>query len=147
MMGKWQRLVVVLLVAAALVAVGVWAFWPKPEAQTGTEPTANPTSSPSSTASPPAEAELQAIEASIASGDAAAVLQLMGEPTDGTVAPETLAQLKAMAIKFDMSTLTRLGDGPAWELTAKDSSGQSWRVGLVRPNSGQLVVAYEEPAQ
>lgn len=146
-MGKWQRLIGGLFVAAVLVTVGAWAFWPKPDAQTGTEQTAAPVSSPTGAPSPPAEAELQTVERGIASGDSAVVLQLMGEPSDGTVAPEILAQLKAMAIRFDPSTLRQLGDGPAWELAAKDASGQSWRVGLLRRANGQLVVAYEEPVQ
>lgn len=145
MMRKWQLLVGGLIVAAVLVAVGAWVFWPKPGTPAVAEQTATPTPGPTETPSPPAQAELQAVQEGIASGDSATVLQLMGEPANGTIAPETLAQLKAKAIKLDASTLHQLGGGPAWELTAKDASGKSWRVGFLRKPSGQLVVAYEEP--
>lgn len=144
MMGKWQKLALGVVVAAVLVLVGAWALWPKTEAVEQAQATTPAQTAPPS---PPAEAELQAVEQGIASGDAATVLRLMGEPTDGTVSPETLAQLKAMAIRLDTSTLHQLGDGPAWELTATDASGKSWRVGFLRKPDGQLVVAYEEPVQ
>lgn len=155
MMRKWQLLVGGLVVAAVLVAVGMWALWPKPDAQAAQQQTAAPVPGPTGTPSPsgqaapspPAPAELRAIEDGIASGDSATVLQLMGERTDGTVSPDTLSQLKAMAIRLDPSTLRQIGSGPAWELTAKDASGKSWRVGLLRKPGGQLVVAYEEPVQ
>jgi hypothetical protein len=150
MMGTWQKLVLGIVVAAVLAAVGVWALWPRTEAvEPIPSPSLSQTPSPSQMAapSPPSEAELQAVQEDIASGDATAVLNLLGEPTDGTVSPETLAQLKAMAIKFDTSTLRQLGDGPAWELTATDASGKSWSVGFLRKPEGQLVIAYQEPVQ
>lgn len=143
MMGTWQKLVLGIVVAAVLVAVCVLAFWPKTEAVE-----AVPSPSPTHTATrPPSEAELQAAQQGIGSGDAATVLNLLGEPTDGTVSPETLARLTAMAIKLNTSTLRQLGDGPAWELTATDASGKSWRVGFLRKPDGQLVIAYQEPVQ
>lgn len=147
MMGKWQKLVFGVVVVGVLVAVGAWAFWPKSMTEAGDQQTTAPTATQTATPSPPTETELQAVEAGIASSDPATVLQLLGEPSDGTVAPEALAQLKAMAIQLDPSTLRQIGEGPAWELTAKDASGQSWRVGFLRKPYGQLVVAYQEPVQ
>lgn len=145
------RTVITGAVVAAAVVLAVAVVWltgrtglppqgvPEPVASSST---AAPTAANPDT--PPAPAEISGLESALRSADAASISRYVPPGPGQALETGFPEQVAAMELSIDPASLKELDPG-VWRVTAVDSTGGTWAVGLVRRGE-QLVMFSAEKA-